>query len=98
MATSGTPIQRTLTDPQIQAILGARLRAYRDAQGLTLEQLGTRAGLAPLTIHKAEHGGNFTARTLLRLLRALGRLRQLDAFLPPAPTSPLDLIDEESDG
>ena len=91
-----TSIRRSLSDPQIQAVLGARLRDYRKAHGLSLDALAERAGLAALTIHNAEHGGNFTIRTLLRVLRALDRLEQLDLCLPPVPPSPLDLIDEES--
>ncbi len=89
-------IRRSLSDPQIQTVLGERLRSYRKAHGLSLDALAERTGLSALTIHKAEHGGNFTIRTLLRVLRALDRLEQLDACLPPAPRSPLDLIDEES--
>jgi putative transcriptional regulator len=98
MATSSTPIRRTLTDPQIQAVLGRRLRDYRRAARFSLDALAQRTGLSALTIHKAEHGGNFTVRTLLRVLRALGRLEQLDAFLPPLPPSPLELIAKDPDG
>lgn len=93
-----TPVRRALADPQIQAILGDRLRSYREAAGLTQVDLSRRAGLSPLTLQKAEHGGNFTIRTLLRVLRALGRLEQLDTFLPPPAKSPLDLIAGDSDG
>ncbi len=91
---SPSTISRSLSDPQIQSVLGTRLRAYRKAAGLSLEALAGRTGLSALTIHKAEHGGNFTVRTLLRILRALDRLEQLESFLPAVPTSPLDLIDE----
>jgi transcriptional regulator with XRE-family HTH domain len=98
MADAGPPIHRGLSDPGIQEVLGQRLRSYRKARGLSLEDLARRTGLSVLTIHKAEHGGNFTIRTLLRVLRALDRLEQLDGFLPPTPTSPLDLIQEEGDG
>lgn len=93
-----TPIRRGLSDAEIRRALGGRLRAYREAEGLTLAELAERAGLSHITVHKTEHGGNFTVRTLLRMLRALGRLEQLDAFLPPVTRSPLDLIqrDEEA--
>ena len=98
MSDQATPIRRALADSRIQEIMGARLRAWREGAGLSLEQLGARAGLSPLTLHKAEHGGNFTMRTLIRILRALGRVEQLDAFLPPVATSPLDLVSKEPDG
>jgi transcriptional regulator with XRE-family HTH domain len=98
MADLRTPIRRGLSDPQIQQVLGARLRAYRQADSLSLADLAARTGLSLITIHKAEHGGNFTIRTLLRVLRALGRLAQLDAFLPPIERSPLALIAADDDG
>jgi transcriptional regulator with XRE-family HTH domain len=98
VAKAETPIHRGLADPSIQEVLGQRLRSYRKAQAFSLDDLARRTGLSVLTIHKAEHGGNFTVRTLLRVLRALDRLEQLDAFLPAPPTSPLDLIKQEGDG
>lgn len=94
MQTPETPVRRALSDPRILEVLGARLQAYRKAHDLSLDELARRSGLSALTIHKAEHGGNFTMRTLLRILRTLDRLEQLDAMLPPVPRSPLDLIDE----
>jgi putative transcriptional regulator len=96
MPTASTPIRRSLSDPQIRTVLGERLRDYRRARSLSLDALAARTGLSALTIHKAEHGGNFTVRTLIRVLRALDRLEQLDAFLPPVPPSPLVKLAEES--
>lgn len=92
-----TTIHRSLPDPDLLAVLGGRLRAYRESAGMSLEALADRAGLAFVTLQKAETGGNFTMRTLLRVLRALGRLEQLDGFLPPVTTSPLSLL-ERQDG
>ena len=37
-------ISRSLSDPQIQAVLGARLRDYRKAHGLSLDALAERTG------------------------------------------------------
>jgi transcriptional regulator with XRE-family HTH domain len=95
MAVLEGTIHRGLSDPRVQEVLGQRLRSYRTARRLTLNDLASRTGLSALTIHKAEHGGNFTVRTLIRVLRALGRLESLDGFLPPIPRSPLELIDRE---
>ncbi|MGB7213410.1 MAG: helix-turn-helix domain-containing protein [Gemmatimonadales bacterium] len=88
--------QATPADPQLLAQLGGRLRAYRAQQGLTLKELAARAGVAPLTLQKAERGENFTMRTLLRVLRALGRLDLVDGFLPPPLQSPLRLLDQKT--
>ena len=85
----------TPADPQLLAQLGGRLRAYRAQQGLTLKELAARAGVTPLTLLKAERGENFTMRTLLRVLRALGRLDLVEGFLPPPLESPLLLLDKK---
>ena len=77
------------TDSEILRELGARLRAYRIQQELTVEELAARAGLSALTLLKAEQGGNPTLRTLLRVLRALGRIDLAESMLPAPPASPL---------
>jgi transcriptional regulator with XRE-family HTH domain len=87
------PITRGLSDPDILAELGRRLRAYRRADRLTIAALAKRAGVSALTLQKAERGANFTMATLVRVLRALGRVEQLDALLPPLTLSPLALLE-----
>jgi transcriptional regulator with XRE-family HTH domain len=82
-----------LGDAELLAEVGRRLRAYRLQQNLTIEAVAERAGLGALTVLKAEGGGNFTLTTLIRVLRALGRLEQLDSFLPEPPLSPLVLLE-----
>lgn len=84
-----------LTDPQVRAELGSRIRGYRLQQNLSMAALAMRAGIAPLTLQNAEHGQNFTIETLIRLLRALGRLELLDALLPAPGLSPLALLAEQ---
>ena len=86
-------ITAATSDPEALAELGSRLRQYRIQQELTVKDLAVRAGLAPLTILKGERGENMTLRTLLRLLRALGRMDLFESFLPPPAPSPLTLLD-----
>ena len=83
-----------MTDPQILTELGHRVRAYRIQQEMPMAELARQAGVTVLTLGKAERGGNFTMGTLLRLLRALGRLELLDAVLPEPGLSPLALAAE----
>ena len=83
------------SDPQLLAELGTRIRAYRAQQGLTIKDLALRAGVTPLTLQKAERGENFTMRTFLRVLRALGRIDLVEGFLPPPLESPLRLLDQK---
>lgn len=86
------------TDAEILRELGARIRAQRIQQELTVEELATRAGLSTLTLLKAEQGGNPTLRTLLRVLRALGRIDLAESLVPAPPASPLAHMARIADG
>ena len=71
--------------------VGARLRAYRLQQNQSVEQLSKRAGVGTRTISRVEAGKNPSLGTVVKLLRALGRLGAMDAFLEPALVSPIEL-------
>lgn len=55
-------------------MVGKKLRALREKQGLTRVQLAVRAGVAPETIEAVEikEGREPSLETLRRLARALG--------------------------
>jgi putative transcriptional regulator len=79
------------TDDELMAELGARLRAFRLQQNTEVADVASRTGLNRNTILNAESGKNPRLSTIVRLLRAYGRLENLDAFLPPPGVSPLQL-------
>jgi len=81
------------TTEEILAELGDRLRRYRLQQNRTIEELAANAGVAPITAQRAETGSNPTLATVVRLLRALGRLDVLDAFLPTPLVSPMEVAE-----
>lgn len=80
-------------DVEILQELGHRLRGYRLQQNLTQEDVATRAQLSRTTVANAEQGRDPRLSTLVRMLRVLGRLEALDAFLPPVTVSPLSLLE-----
>jgi transcriptional regulator with XRE-family HTH domain len=82
----------TSTDIELLIEIGTRLRGYRLQANLTQEDLGTRSGVARTTIRDIESGRDAQLSTLVRLLRGLGRLADLDAFLPPPSISPIQLL------
>ena len=84
----------TKTDREIMALLGARLRALRKARRLTLKEVAAATDLARRTVARAEKGDNPQLETLLRLLRAYGRLEALDGFIPEPELSPMALLKE----
>ncbi len=81
-----------LSDPEILAELGRRLRRYRLQQNLTQADLARDAGVSTRTVRNVENGGDTQLGTLLRVLRVLGRLDALDAFLPRPGVSPMELL------
>ncbi len=79
-------------DGEILEEMGRRLRALRLQQNLGQADLAVRAQLSPTTVKNAEHGRDPRLSTILRILRVLGRVETLDAFLPPPTVSPLALL------
>jgi transcriptional regulator with XRE-family HTH domain len=66
-----SPRLADLLDPEI---FGERLRYWRTAAGLGLNELARRRGVPPLVISRAETGHGTPAwRTILALAKALGR-------------------------
>jgi transcriptional regulator with XRE-family HTH domain len=84
-------IRSTSTTEEVLQEVGARLRAHRLQQNLSLDELAEAAGVGRATVARAEAGHNASLETLVKLLRALGRLTALDAFLPAPVVSPLQL-------
>jgi transcriptional regulator with XRE-family HTH domain len=80
------------TDQEVLATLGERLAALRTERGLTQIEAAERSGLSRPTLSRAERGENATLHTLVRLLRAYGRLGALEDFLRPAEISPMDRL------
>ena len=80
------------TDTEILAELGGRLRKYRLQQNVTQGKLAHAAGVGSRTIQNVEKGEGAQLLTLVRILRALGRLDALEAFLPAPGLSPMELL------
>ena len=81
----------TATTDEILRDLGGRLRHYRLQQNRTMASLAADAGVSLRTVRRAEAGDNPTMESVIRILRALGMLHALDAFLPTPLVSPLQL-------
>lgn len=81
-----------MTDHEITREIGRRLRAYRLRQNLGVVDVAARAGLNRNTVLNAEAGANPGLETVVGILRALGSLDAIDAFLPAPGLSPLQLM------
>ena len=86
------------SDSEILERIGARLAALRKARGLTQAEAATRAGIGRNTLYRAEQGDNPTMQTVIRLLRAYGRLAALESFIPPPEISPMARLKSRKGG
>jgi transcriptional regulator with XRE-family HTH domain len=71
--------------------LGERLKALRLNQNLDQKTLAERAGLSVGALKNLENGAGSTTRTLLSVLRALGREEWLSTIAPIATINPLNM-------
>ena len=84
-------IDAALTDNMILEILGRRIRQERMNQNVTQKALATKAGLAIIVVQRLEGGRGCGLGAFIKILRSLGRLAQIDLFLPEPGISPLQL-------
>lgn len=82
------------TDREILREIGRRLEALREARGLTQTEAAERAGIGRNTLYRVERGENPTLHTVIRLLRAYGRLEALESFVPKPEISPMARLRE----
>ena len=81
----------TATDQAVLEELGRRLRQRRLDRNLSQHDVAQKAGVDRTTIGQLERDGRASLQTLVQVLRGLGALDELDAFLPAAGPSPLEL-------
>jgi len=81
----------SMSDRAILREIGGRLRRRRLDKNLTQQALADMAGLSRTTVSDLERGAPAGMLTLVRVLRALGGLEELGAFLPEPGLSPLEL-------
>lgn len=83
-----TTILATSRTPDVLRELGERIKTLRLQRNLRVRDLGAASGVSARTINRLEAGSPVSTENLVRVLRGLGRLQALDAFLPPPEVSP----------
>lgn len=83
---------RDMTDAAVLAELGDRLSRLRLQRNLTQAQLAREAGVSKRTLIRLESGESSQVTNLIRVIRALGLLGNLDAFVPPPLPSPIEQL------
>lgn len=80
------------TDNTVLAEIGRRLAHTRLERNLSQAQLALEAGVSKATIERLEAGDPVKSTSLIRVLRALGRLDALDQLLPEPLPSPVERL------
>jgi transcriptional regulator with XRE-family HTH domain len=83
-------IESDNTDTVVLAELGGRLARTRLERNLSQEQLAREAGISKATVERLEAGDPVKSTSLIRVLRALGRLEALDSVLPEPLPNPVE--------
>jgi transcriptional regulator with XRE-family HTH domain len=72
--------------------LGIRIARYRLNRNLTQDALAKEAGASTRTIHRVEHGHSTKVSNLIRILRALHLLGNLESLIPEPAISPIQRV------
>lgn len=81
----------TNTIAELEAQLGERLKALRLNQNLDQITLAERAGISVGALKNLENGSGSTLKTLVAVLRILGREEWLSTIAPIATINPLNM-------
>lgn len=82
----------SVTAEEWEATLGQQLRDLRLRQNVDQRQLSEQAGVALNVVKNLEAGNGATVKSLIKVLRALGRIVWLDTLAPAVSISPLQML------
>jgi transcriptional regulator with XRE-family HTH domain len=85
-------IDALMSDDAVLRAIGKRLARRRLELELTQAQLAEQAGVGKRTVERIEAGESTQTATLIRIVRILGLLDNLAAFIPEPGPRPLDLL------
>lgn len=83
-----------LTPKEMEVTIGEKLKALRLSRNLDQKTLAERAGISVRALRGLESGQGSTLKTLVYVLRALGRQDWLNTMSPVATINPLMITRE----
>ncbi len=89
-------ISSLLTDDAALHEIGKRIAARRIDLQLTQAAVAEQAGIAKRTLERMEAGHSSQLSTLIRVLRVLDALPELDKLIPETGPRPMDLLKRKS--
>lgn len=93
MSSFGVPVFKnlSLTVEEIEADIGEQLKTLRLTRNLSQSVLAERADVSIKALQNLESGKGSTLRTLISVVRALGRQDWFNSVAPVATINPLTL-------
>lgn len=85
-------IDNLQSDVQILKELGERLKKLRLRSKMTQAELCAASGVGKSTIERAEQGESIQLLNLIKIMRALNKLSQVDLLFPVYELSPMDYL------
>ncbi|MCL4790528.1 MAG: helix-turn-helix domain-containing protein [Gammaproteobacteria bacterium] len=85
-------ISELLSDDSILAELGQRISRCRIDQALTQAELAHQAGVSKRTVERLEAGASTQVSSMIRILRVLKLLGNLDHAIPGSSPRPMQLL------
>lgn len=79
------------TDDEVEQSVGEKIRALRLQRNLDQATVAERSGVSVRALRSLEKGAGSTLRTLIMVMRALGREAWFEAVAPVATINPLNL-------
>jgi transcriptional regulator with XRE-family HTH domain len=76
---------------ELELLMGERLKAIRLGQNLDQKTVASRAGISVGALKNLEHGSGSTTKSLIAVVRTLGREAWLATIAPIATIDPLNL-------
>jgi len=83
----------TVSDEALLVELGTRLERARLDIDMTQARLAEEAGVSKSTVERLEKGHSVQLSNLIRILRVLGLLKNLDDLVPPVGPRPVELLE-----
>ena len=84
---------KTMSNKAVLAEIGGRISRQRLNRNITQADLARRAGVSRIVVQRIESGSGSTFENLVRVLRILGLLDNLDVFVPDTGPSPIQLVE-----
>lgn len=77
---------------ELEAMLGQNIKQLRLQKNLDRQTLAAQAGVSLSALKHLETGSGATTKTLLRIVRALGRQDWIATIAPAASINPLHMV------